>query len=988
MKKGLLPVMLVFCVTIVFALSAQAESTESSVVSLFITYSDDLLIADQFFEIIDQGEHILLPLISFADYLGIDLESDNINHIISVLYQERSVQISTRDNLYVDHPEWSLNPPLFVDGILYVAPQIFEHLTQAQIEWRPNYQEIAVQIKHKPRWLEQKDENSSTKDSNNSSEKVDKLSFNNNGLNFIRYRLKSNLLLPQQSSSNEINWQLYGRVGNFSLSAFLDTNLSNLNQFNADVKMLRAKYEKSGTLLVIGDHESTWEDSLDKRYIRGATFSYSQGLFSNSLAYRSFAGEVQPYSTVSIYVKDKLIQTLSEEATKDGSFSFSAIPLTKMKLNTIKIVIREPSGKYKELNYQITGEPRIFLPNTYSFQAAHGLYRSPNRPEFEGVMSAYTLKLGGNGYSIWTDGISYKKAGSSKANNGFRLSFYGQPFGNVILDANAFLSPDTEVHSLGQSIGLKLFSPSFITTAKFYNIPPAIVNVFPQKAGLGNEFTLTISPAPKWLLEIAKGSRYIEINNLNHKRFHISLGKTLETPSHSQVNFTYFNENLTYNNLSALTTNGLQWNYRERTPNTHLDRSFIFKQNNLVENNASQKQYQELEVNASGSELVSKNGLLSHSFNYQSSLEHSQLTKQSLNVTTTAKGTLENITGFISLSSLSGSSKERTLFEQEEFRLRFLFDQVINKKLRISSNTIRTWKKNLHDTFETQVSINYTCKPLNVIKGELETLINLSGAKSTIYSGSLEYKKTFANSLSLSTKFKVSLSNPSHLISYLLSIDISQALGLSANRVNFFSYSEEPPKAFLTGRAYIDWNENGQLDKGEPVVSDVPIRLDNNIVSTEENGVYRFEDIEPGEYLLSFDEYSLPADYTQVFQPKLVIVKEYESVHIDLPLVIKGSISGTVFIDINENGRLDAADTPISLATVILNNQEKTLTNTSGNFTFDRVKLGTITLAIDPKSLPPQTVLPPILTVTIDNSETELANILIPVHLINKPVLD
>ncbi len=985
MNKRLLLKVLVIFFTALFTTSILAIELESSVVSLFISHTGDLLVTNPFFEIVDQGEHILLPLTAFANYLEIDLQYNNAEQLITINYQDSSVKISTKDNLYIDHPEWCLMPPITLDGIIYVTPLIFEYLTDAKIEWKPAFQEVSVILIHKPTWLDEKpdetDEKEKTSKTNTSEEKM--LPTSKNGINLLRYQLKSNLILPQKSTQLDVNWQIYGRINDFSLAASINNHFTNLGGLETQLKMLRAKYENAGHLLIFGDEESYWLDSLERKYIRGATYTYSQGLISNTNAYKNFTGEVVPGSTVSIYVNGKLIQTMESAATKEGYFSFTAVPLLKSQLNFIRIVIREPSGFFREQNYKIAGEARVFLPGSLSLQSALGLYRRPTYPEFEGVISAFSFRKGGNIYSIWVDGIYFKKLNSTDFENSYRLSFYAQPLNNIILDANAYLAPKDKEQPLSGSLGVKAYFPKLITSASLYRISNLVNNVFPQNSGYGTDFSLIYVPYENWQFKAAKIKRYIKTTDLNHDRITFSLSKTLETPSRSQVTLTYFNDFLDNNSLnSLLNINGLQWKFRERTATTHLDRSLTYRQNNLTGINLN-NQSQELEVSASGSELIGKNGLISHSVVYQNHMGNGQLKKQYLNINTSIKGTIDNITALLNLSSLNTSSPNSSKLEQIDFRLRFLYDQIINKKLRLSANTIRTWKKeSVNDTFQTEISLNYTDQQ-KVVATNFEYLINLSEINRQTISGGLEFRNTLSNGLCLIPKFKITANYPSNFISYFIGVDLNQSLGFTSTGVDFFPYSDQPPKAYLSGRAFLDLNHNDILDPGEPVVSDIPIRLDNNIVDTDENGKYFFEDLEPGEYLLGFDEYSLPAEYTQNFKPKLVVVKEYESIQIDLPLSMLGSISGTVFLDINENNIFDDKDIPISLATVILNGNLKTLTDSSGNFMFDHVKLGTVTLSIEPQSLPPQTVLLEPLTILLNNDQTDL-EVLLPVRLIEK----
>jgi hypothetical protein len=194
-------------------------------------------------------------------------------------------------------------------------------------------------------------------------------------------------------------------------------------------------------------------------------------------------------------------------------------------------------------------------------------------------------------------------------------------------------------------------------------------------------------------------------------------------------------------------------------------------------------------------------------------------------------------------------------------------------------------------------------------------------------------------------------------------------------------YTKETPRAFVSGRVFLDLNGNGLYDDGEPTVADISVKLDNRIVTSDEDGFFVFENIEHGEFILSFDLYSLPAVYTPVFEPRLLVVDEMSSVSVDMPLMIYGSVDGFVFIDFNKNGIFDRDDIPLDFAQVLLNGSKNTLTNGSGRFIFDHIPLGTATLSVDPESLPPNTKAEEV-QIVLDEHRNDVYDLYIPVYVV------
>lgn len=332
-----------------------AEEMWTSVVSLYIYDGERPVFADHFFEVLDQGEYILLPLTQLANYLELNLEYSSLENVISVSSDRGSVRISLKDNLYLDHPEWSTYEPTTFEDVFFVAPQVFEYVAGVSIEWQPLFQTVVVTLEELPNWLKssQTDEQKAAK---TDEEFILAKSKVRNGLTLFRYQFSSLFEYPAKKHTLSADWEVFGKVGPFSIHAIVDTDLINYAQHSSELKFIRAKHEAGNHLLVLGDHEAVWEASLGKVVVRGLYFQYARGNTTTNIAYKDFSGEVIPGSTVTLYVNNQLVASLSMGETVSGTYEFLRVPLRPNQLNYVRIVITKPTGEFEERHYQVADE--------------------------------------------------------------------------------------------------------------------------------------------------------------------------------------------------------------------------------------------------------------------------------------------------------------------------------------------------------------------------------------------------------------------------------------------------------------------------------------------------------------------------------------------------------------------------------------------------------------------------------------------------------
>lgn len=126
-------------------MQVQAEIYPTQV-KLIIQSRQAIVGQDDFFEIIEMDEYILIPLVSLSRWLDIDLNYDRNNKLLTVYYEEKDINliVDLKYKIYYDFPDWSKDPPKIVEGDFYVAVDLIEHLTGAKVDWQPRRQELVL----------------------------------------------------------------------------------------------------------------------------------------------------------------------------------------------------------------------------------------------------------------------------------------------------------------------------------------------------------------------------------------------------------------------------------------------------------------------------------------------------------------------------------------------------------------------------------------------------------------------------------------------------------------------------------------------------------------------------------------------------------------------------------------------------------------------------------------------------------------------------
>lgn len=164
----------------------------------------------------------------------------------------------------------------------------------------------------------------------------------------------------------------------------------------------------------------------------------------------------------------------------------------------------------------------------------------------------------------------------------------------------------------------------------------------------------------------------------------------------------------------------------------------------------------------------------------------------------------------------------------------------------------------------------------------------------------------------------------------------------------------------IDGTVFSDVNGNGTLDSGERGVAGRTVYIDanNNGVldsgetktTTDANGNYSFSGLAAGSYTV---REVLPSGVSLTTSTQNVAVTSGQTTSA-VNFGEQPSISGTVFVDLNDNGTLDSGEPGIAGATVFLNNDHSgsptnnphTTTSSTGTFSFTGQPSGTYTVMV------------------------------------------
>lgn len=156
----------------------------------------------------------------------------------------------------------------------------------------------------------------------------------------------------------------------------------------------------------------------------------------------------------------------------------------------------------------------------------------------------------------------------------------------------------------------------------------------------------------------------------------------------------------------------------------------------------------------------------------------------------------------------------------------------------------------------------------------------------------------------------------------------------------------------IEGTLFIDLNNDGQCDPGEPGIPDALLRLGSQLARTDAQGYFRFPPLDPGTYSIEIARAPLGLVPT-VPVPITVTVAVGQIATLEIPMRSVGIIRGRVFDDKNRNGQADPNEPGLANVRVFAAGPTsiEARSSTNGQYAL-QVPPGNYTVTLDRTTLP------------------------------------
>lgn len=170
--------------------------------------------------------------------------------------------------------------------------------------------------------------------------------------------------------------------------------------------------------------------------------------------------------------------------------------------------------------------------------------------------------------------------------------------------------------------------------------------------------------------------------------------------------------------------------------------------------------------------------------------------------------------------------------------------------------------------------------------------------------------------------------------------------------------------AAISGVVWNDADRDGEMDEGEEPMAGAVVMLGEIVVTTGEDGTYKFESLTPNVYTVKVE---VDEDYicTTGNAAAELRVSEGEAIENNVGLAINiGAVSGVVWIDANRNGVKDEGEITLFDVEVTISSGETVNTDENGAYSFAGLKPGTYSVSVPVPSEDYE--------LTTDNTEVEV----------------
>lgn len=963
-----------------FCLQAGAQGfsdLETSFVYLIISSETEVLKKDFFFELLDMGDYILLPLGALSVDLRLDINYQRDTNRLTVRHRESGVSllVDLEQARYIAYPEWLHEPPVIHEGEFYVTPLLIQELTGARITWDPRRQELTIIHKGLEKELPPEEEEVDViKPRPTPQIRVPDVVGEDISLGSIQYRIGVNYIWDEEGKEKLVSHHqltAHGRIHDWAVS-LSERGLYDFytGKFSFSLPRIRARYAQEDRLVILGDSQFNLENSLGRQYLRGLYYQIPLEQGSSLMAFTSVQGEAEPGSMISLFVNNIFIREQYLYAG-ETEYMFYRVPLRVNHMNTIKVVINKPCGDQEIITESIAAHPRILAEYTGATLLVMGLYESSESQQYEGILIGVDMDRALTSWATFSWEALVKRGLTPDGVLEPPVSL-GSVVGIALRDGPGVFTLDwlmggeldTIEHGARASF-LYALESGFFKTAWHYHPPQMEAGLENIRSGAFGQGTLVWQFLPFWLL------------NLEGEIFRSNFYMPLEEKQGGSMTVTYRDDwwrmfslggsvigskrEMEIDGISQEVDRlegGLIFRHNVQLPRVGLAGKLGFRVAELQVPNKKPLVLGILEVEESISSRLTQKMMLGLKVDSVSTWTEKGLDELQLEASAQFRALLGENTMFTASASFEGKNiEDDTAVEGEKASVsagfRYYPTEDLSGSTELSYNYLYT------------VDLEYYSGKTNLVykspNQDWSTSLNLgfvsplADRKSPQFTGSISYKQSFPSGVSVTLEGQRLYSTLfDDVPEYSISAYIGQTLGFARDTVlGLEGRIDRDHISYIGGQVYLDENGNGIWDEGEPLIADITIALDGSRVKTNADGIFIFEYLPAGLYDVGIDLGRLDADYDIITPDKLVQLRDNENIFLHFGITMNGSLAGRAFWDRNISGQFEEGDEGLPLIGIHIVELERNIyTRRDGTFFLENIPLGTYTLKILKETLP------------------------------------
>ena len=975
---------------------------ETSIVLLNLYKDEEIIRSNYFFEILnfEEENYILIPVNLLSNEVDLVIIYDRLSNLLSVKNpdNDKMVKVDLTNKTYIDFEEWNNEPPVILNNDFFVSSKLISHILDTEIEWKPNYQELSftgdfdgkviqdirIDKEEKKEMIKENEENIYVREDNLSIGSVNyKLIFDYRDSNYY----------DEKITLKEV-FSIFGRVNNWALSLREEAKYDiDSSELELEIPFVKAKYQDENKMIIIGDTKFNFQNTVGENTLRGLYFSMPDRLSLKVIPLINLSGQAAEGSEVKLFVNNRLVK--EDIVDESGEYLFNDVVISLRILNKIDIVIINPDGEEHIITKKITAVEKILKEGTRELEVVGGLYKKESTSDdYDGQIVGLKTSIAANkNLSFNAEGSFYDKR-YLEENGDFISSNIGLAYrllDNTIISLDWYYGDYDGEAETGHEANLHYaFQRGYIDGYYLY-IPDNLSELITEDQGEEQKVMAVYNLNERWAIEPTVGTyeSLIENNPLKTRYAKFRLRRTNGWENFFAILGSY--EIIEKNYLVTLGDT----NYLVPGENNRYGTGLELRRYRQGFKFTGETNFYENNITLPGDFEMTYNDI-----DYR--VDIYKVFFENLLFTANVKSEYEDYSGEISNYDIEKEARLRfNLFDNTYLTLwgrdSQLETQDINEsRYTASINSYLTQNINIYGQYSIVNSsdvYNYTEMRLNTSysfnenRGNINLFANYIKPESDIYNDHIEYGAGYNILLKNDKEFEIEVGKSYESIldddyEYYATISYAQAFAFAKNKVLNTKFNSSEHRSFVAGYVYLDENNNGIFDEGEETLPDIEMRLDNIVVTSDEEGMYRFNPLFSDVYILNFNYRNLYADYTPVTKEQLVKVRENENIFMNFGLTLNGSISGKIFLDKNNNGIQDPEDEPMSWVGVNLDGKKYDYTDARGEFYFENIALGAHEIEIVNESIPSVLNISgdKIIHIYITKDELDINDIVIPLY--------